>query len=84
MTPLTQTTVNLSLIPPGQRVRVVNIPDEGRASHRLSHLGIVRGAQITIVQDNGSSLLIAVGATRLALARGLAHTIRVALEEEQQ
>ncbi len=75
--------LTLSLVPPGQQVRVVEITADQRISQRLGDLGIVRGAQISIIQDDGGSLLVAVGDARLGLARGLAHRVRVLLEEEQ-
>lgn len=74
--------LTLSLAGPGQRVRVVDISADQKASHRLNELGIVRGATLHVVQDDGGSLLVAVGDTRLGLARGLAHRVRVLLEEE--
>lgn len=74
--------LTLSLVAPGQRVRVVEITADQRVSQRLSDLGIIRGAILSIVQDNGAALLIAIGDTRLGLARGLAHRVRVLLEEE--
>ncbi|MFP4437379.1 MAG: ferrous iron transport protein A [Chloroflexaceae bacterium] len=74
--------LTLSLVAPGQRVRVVEITADQPVSHRLHELGIVRGATLSVVQDDGGALLIAVGDTRLGLARGLAHRVRVLLEEE--
>lgn len=75
--------LTLSLVPLGQKVRVVEITADQRTSQRLGELGIVRGAQISIVQDDGRSLLVAIGDARLGLSRGLAHRVRVLLEEEQ-
>jgi Fe2+ transport system protein FeoA len=50
-------------------------------------MGIVRGATLSVVQDDGRSLLVAIGDTRLGLARSLAHRVRVLItetEEEEQ
>jgi Fe2+ transport system protein FeoA len=77
-----QRVVTLSLVAPGQRVRVLRITAGLAATHRLRDLGIVSGASLNVMQDDGNSLLLAVGATRLAVARGLAHRVQVLLEEE--
>ncbi len=76
--------LTLSLVSPGQRVRVMDIRADQKTSQRLHHMGIVRGASLTIVQDDGGSLLVAVGDTRLGIARGLAHRVRVMMAEEEQ
>ncbi len=76
--------LTLSLVPPGQQVQVMDVRADQKTSHRLHDLGIVRGATLSVVQDDGGSLLIAVGDTRLGLARGLAHRVRVLITEEEQ
>ncbi|NJK82206.1 MAG: ferrous iron transport protein A [Chloroflexaceae bacterium] len=76
--------LTLSLVPPGQRVRVLDVRADQKTSHRLSELGIVRGATLRIVQDDGGTLLVAVGDTRLGLAHGLAHRVQVVITEEEQ
>ncbi len=74
--------LTLSLVAPGQCVRVMDITAGPTTSHRLRELGIVSGARLSVVQEDGNSLLLAVGDTRLAVARGLAHRVQVLLEEE--
>jgi Fe2+ transport system protein FeoA len=76
--------LSLSLVPPGQQVQVMDVRADQKTSHRLHDMGIVRGASLTIVQDDGGSLLVAVGHTRLGLGRGLAHRVRVLIAEEEQ
>ncbi len=76
--------LTLSLVPLGQRVRVMDIRADQKISHRLHDLGIVRGTILSIVQDDGGSLLVAVGDTRLGLARGLAHRVQVLVAEEEE
>jgi Fe2+ transport system protein FeoA len=77
-----QRLLTLSLVAPGQRVRVMDVTAGPAASHRLRELGIVPGAGLSVVQDDGNSLVLAVGATRLGVARSLAHRVQVLLEEE--
>jgi ferrous iron transport protein A len=76
--------LNLSLVAPGQQVRVMDVRADQKTSHRLHDLGIVRGATLSVVQDDGRSLLVAIGDTRLGLARSLAHRVRVLIAEEEQ
>jgi ferrous iron transport protein A len=76
--------LTLSLVPPGQQVRVLDVRADQKTSHRLHDLGIVRGAILSVVQDDGGSLLVAVGDTRLGLARGLAHRVQVLIAAEEQ
>jgi ferrous iron transport protein A len=74
----------LSLVAPGQQVRVMDVRADQKTSHRLHDLGIVRGAMLSVVQDDGGSLLVAVGDTRLGLARNLAHRVQVLIAEEEE
>lgn len=73
--------LTLCMVEPGRRVRVVDVAADDRVSHRLSDMGIVRGAVLRVVHDAGGALLVAVGDSRLGLARGLAHRVRVLHEE---
>lgn len=67
----------LTMVAPGQTVQVVEIGGGRNVVHRLAEMGIVRGAEVRVMQDCGGPLLLAVRDTRLALGRGLAHKIRV-------
>lgn len=67
----------LSMIAPGQRIRLVEITAGRRLRRRLTELGLTPGVEIEIVQDQGGPLLLAVRDTRLALGRGMAHKIIV-------
>jgi len=74
--------IPLSLVACGQWVRVQDVTADTKSSHRLYDLGIVRGARLRMVQDDGQLLLVAVGDTRIGLARSLAQRVRVHIEEE--
>jgi ferrous iron transport protein A len=67
---LTQTAV-------GQTVRLVHIEAGQRLRHRLTELGLTPGVALTIIQDDGGPLLVAVRESRVALGRGMAEKIRV-------
>lgn len=52
--------------------------DGGRhLRHRLTEMGLVPGATLKIVQDQGGPILVAVHNTRLAIGRGMAAKIKV-------
>jgi ferrous iron transport protein A len=70
-------TLPLALAGEGARVRLVGVTGGQRGAHRLAELGLTTGVALTILRDNGGTLLIAVGDTRLALSTGVAHTILV-------
>jgi ferrous iron transport protein A len=67
----------LSMIKPGQRVKLVDIMAGRRLRHRLTELGLTPGVELKVMQDKGGPLLLAVHDTRLALGRGMAHKIIV-------
>lgn len=70
----------LSMATTGQRLQIVNVAAGHRASRRLTDLGLIPGVELEIVQDQGAgALIIAVGDTRLAIERGIAHKIQVQL-----
>lgn len=68
----------LPMVEPGQRVRVVTIDAGQRATHRLKDLGLVPGVELRVIQSSGNdALIIAVGDSRLAVERGIAHKVLV-------
>lgn len=73
-----QSTLPLAMVGAGTRVRLVEVTGNQRGAHRLAELGLTPGTHLTIVSDNGSTLLIAVGDTRLALGACVAHHVLVA------
>jgi len=60
-----------------QPARIVEIRAGHRLKERLNGLGLLPGGEVEILQDNGGPLLLAIGDTRLALGRGMAHKILV-------
>lgn len=46
-------------------------------ARRLAHMGIVPGVELTVLQDGGGPVLVAVGDTRIALGRGVARGLHV-------
>ena len=69
----------LTMVEPGQRVKLVGITAGRRLRHRLTELGLTPGVELKVMQDKGGGgpLLLAVHDTRLALGRGMAHKIIV-------
>jgi ferrous iron transport protein A len=73
-----QPTLPLALAGEGAAVRLVATTGGQRGAHRLAELGLTPGVDLIVLRDNGGTLLIAVGDTRLVLGAGMAHTILVA------
>ncbi len=67
----------LTMVPPGQRVRVVDIMAGQQVNHRLAELGVIRGVELNILHDHNGPLILSVRDTRVVLERGVAHKIRV-------
>jgi len=67
----------LSMVAPGESVKLVRVIAGHRLRRRLTELGLTPGVEFKIMQDEGGSLLVAVKDTRLALGRGMAHKIIV-------
>ncbi len=72
-------TMPLTMLPPGQVGRIVEIRAGRQLTDRLAGLGLLPGNTVSVLRDNGGPLLLAVGETRLALGRGIAHKILVAV-----
>lgn len=67
----------------GNHVRIVGFSGNQRNAHRLAELGMNPGVILTLLRDNGGSLLVALGDTRLALSYGMAQAVLVCpLEKE--
>jgi len=67
----------LSMAESGVPVRIVALGAGRGLDRRLTEIGLNIGAVVTVCQRQGGSLLVARGATRLAVGGGMAHKIRV-------
>jgi ferrous iron transport protein A len=67
----------LTMISPGQSVKLVEIIAGRRLRHRLTELGLTPGVELTVMQDQGGPMLVSVYDSRLALGRGMAQKILV-------
>ncbi|NTV62559.1 MAG: ferrous iron transport protein A [Oscillochloris sp.] len=74
-----RSTLPLAMAGEGARVRMIGMSGTQRVAHRLAELGLTTGAAMKVLRDNGGTLLIAVGDTRLALGSSVAHTVLVSL-----
>jgi len=66
----------LAISPIGKTVSIVGMP-QGDVKRRLESLGMAPGTLITPVADNGGNLILKIGASKIALNRGLAMRIHV-------
>lgn len=62
----------------GQPLRLVAVRAEHKLVHRLAELGLTPGVTLSIVQDAGGPLLVAVRGARIAVGRDLAQQIEIA------
>lgn len=67
----------LSMVGPGQKVKLVEITAGSRLRRRLTELGLTPGVEFQVMQDQGGPLLLRVYSSRLAVGRGMAHHILV-------
>jgi ferrous iron transport protein A len=68
----------LSLAPIGEPMTIVDVRAGWRLRHRLTVLGLVRGAVVEVVQSPGHGpVVLAVGDSRLVLGRGASHKVLV-------
>ncbi len=67
----------LTMISPGQTVKLIEISTGRKLKHRLTELGLTPGVELQVMQDQGGPLLLSVYNSRLALGRGMAHKIMV-------
>ncbi|MCP4428690.1 MAG: ferrous iron transport protein A [Chloroflexi bacterium] len=72
-------TYPLSMAVVGEPVRLKQIDAGRKLTCRLMELGLTPGVELTVVQDSGGPLLVAVRDSRVALGRGMAHKMRVEL-----
>lgn len=63
---------------PGEQVELVGVDAVRSLQGRLLALGLIKGAMITVISNEGSGpLLIKVGESRLTIGRGMAERIQV-------
>lgn len=69
-------TYPLAMASVGDDVSIISFNSRGRLQQKLQDLGLTIGSQVKVLKnDLGSSLLLAVGDTRIALGHGTAHKI---------
>lgn len=63
----------------GERAKIISVAVDGSAGERLSSLGITAGREITVLAFSlfSGSLLIACGASRVAMRKSIAQRIEV-------
>lgn len=70
----------LAMLPPGVAARVKEVYGGERALFRLTELGLVKGAVVSLLQNiPGGPLIVSLKGSRIAIGRGLA--MKVTMEE---
>ena len=62
---------------PGQTVCLVAVRDAQTLNGRLAELGLTPGVHISVVQDAGTALIVAVRGARVAIGRDVAGKLHV-------
>ncbi len=65
--------------PPGENLRVIRVLADEKTKKHLESLGITIGSQLTVLSVSGGSIIVMVRDSRLALDKGVATKILVAL-----
>ena len=75
--------IPLTHVPVGQKVNLVQIKGGREIKHRLVEMGLTPGVEVRVLQDSGGPLILAVRDSRIALGRGMAYRLEVALATNQ-
>lgn len=65
--------------PQGENLRVIRVLADEKTKKHLESLGITIGSQLTVLSVSGGSIIVMVKDSRLALDKGVATKILVAL-----
>lgn len=73
----------LAMAKPGEKLVITDIMGGSSARERLTSMGLKRGDNLEVINNNGlGRLIVGHGTTRLALGRGIAQKIMVSLPKE--
>jgi len=78
-----QEAVSLAMVEAGTMVRLVSVQGGRELRSRLADMGLVPGTELRVIRNTGGPFIIAVKESRLALGRGMAQKILVALSENE-
>lgn len=67
----------LSMASSGAQVRIVSLRGGAGMDRRMTEMGLNIGAQIRVLQQEGSGLVVMRGESRFALGGGMAHRVMV-------
>ena len=65
--------------PQGENLRVIRVLADDKTKKHLENLGITIGAELTVLSVSGGSVIVMVKDSRLALDKGVATKILVAV-----
>jgi len=72
-------TLPLDALRRGQHARLLHVDTRLAQARRLAELGLIPGAELTVLQNGNGPVLLAVRETRIALGRRMAHQLNVEL-----
>jgi Fur family ferric uptake transcriptional regulator len=73
-------TIPLTMVSPGERVRIIGFTGGKGMERRLTSMGLNRGADVEVIKSSGPGpLIVASRETRIALGYGMANNILVSM-----
>jgi len=72
-----QPAMPLAMASPGERLKVASVQGGCQAAQQLKEMGLLPGVELEVISANGGPMVVAVGGSRLALGRGVAHRVLV-------
>jgi Fur family ferric uptake transcriptional regulator len=72
--------IPLTMVSPGERVRIIGFTGGKGMERRLTSMGLNRGADVEVIKSSGPGpLIVASRETRIALGYGMANNILVSM-----
>ncbi|MBN2226679.1 MAG: ferrous iron transport protein A [candidate division Zixibacteria bacterium] len=68
----------LSMVGPGQKVRLISVTAGRNVRNRLAAMGLVPGTELEVISRGRGPVIISVNSNRLILGYGMASKIEVA------
>ncbi|MDQ0148385.1 ferrous iron transport protein A [Eubacterium multiforme] len=67
--------IPISFVSEGKSVMIKDIQMNERMGKKIKEMGVNRGTKIEIIKNDGSSLIIGISGSRLAISKGMAQKI---------
>ncbi|CAM3292101.1 FeoA family protein [Sporolactobacillus spathodeae] len=65
----------LSMVRAGEQVRVKSISGKDDSKRFIRHLGLIEGAELTVVTETNGNVIVTIKGTRLAISKAMARRV---------